>query len=98
MGDAFCVDIQGDSMWPTIFDGDRSEFVPYDRDTAPVEGSVVLAQHPLKQGVMMVKRIKTVCDDRVFLEGDNPDPLASEDSHNFGTVPFCNIVGVWVGR
>ena len=98
MGDAFCVDIQGDSMWPTIFDGERLEFVPYDRDIAPVEGSVVLAQHPLKQGVMMVKRIKTVSDDRVFLEGDNPDPLASEDSHNFGTVPFCNIVGVWVGR
>jgi len=98
MSDAFCVDIQGDSMWPTICDGERLEFVPYDGGNAPVEGSVVLAEHPLKQGVMMVKRIKTVSDDRVFLEGDNPDPLASEDSHNFGTVPSCNIVGVWVGR
>ena len=98
MSDAFCVDIQGDSMWPTISDAERLEFIPHDRGKAPIEGSVVLAEHPLKQGVMMVKRVKTVSDDRVFLEGDNPDPLASEDSHNFGTVEFCNIVGIWVGR
>ena len=98
MSDAFCVDIQGDSMWPTIYDGERLEFVPHDTGNVPAKGSVVLAEHPLKQGVLMVKRVKSVSDDRVFLEGDNPDPLASEDSHNFGTVPFCNIVGVWVAR
>lgn len=98
MSDAFCVDIQGDSMWPTIYDGERLEFVPHDTENVPAKGSVVLAEHPLKQGVLMVKRVKSVSADRVFLEGDNPDPLASEDSHNFGTVPFCNIVGVWVGR
>ena len=98
MSDAFCVDIQGDSMWPTICDGERLEFLPHDTENVPAKGSVVLAEHPLKQGVLMVKRVKSVSAGRVFLEGDNPDPLASEDSHNFGTVPFCNIVGVWVGR
>ncbi|DAC57729.1 MAG TPA: signal peptidase I, partial [Candidatus Poseidoniales archaeon] len=25
-------------------------------------------------------------DGRLFLTGDNPDPTASEDSHNFGPV------------
>jgi hypothetical protein len=35
----------------------------------------------------MIKRISTVeANGRLFLTGDHPDPLASEDSHNFGPV------------
>jgi len=41
----------------------------------------------------IVKRIKSIDGDRFFLEGDNPDPLASDDSHNFGTVKFDSIIG-----
>jgi hypothetical protein len=33
-------------------------------------------------------------DATVFVEGDNPDPLASEDSHNFGRLPISNVIGV----
>ena len=33
-----------------------------------------------------VKRVKSLSEKGYFVEGDNPDPLASEDSHNFGLV------------
>ena len=34
----------------------------------------------------------------VFLIGDNPDPTASEDSHNFGRIHLDAILGVCVPR
>ena len=44
----------------------------------------------------MVKRILRVePDGRLFLVGDNPDPLASEDSHNFGPVSLEAVRGKW---
>jgi hypothetical protein len=56
---------------------------------------VVLAQHPLKPDVKVVKRVRHITDDgRLFLEGDQPDPLGSEDSHNFGPVKAEAILAV----
>jgi hypothetical protein len=41
---------------------------------------------------MMVKRISALhANGRLFLTGDNPDPLASEDSHNFGPVSSASV-------
>ena len=34
----------------------------------------------------------------MFLTGDNPDPLASEDSHNFGPVPQSSVEARWVNE
>jgi nickel-type superoxide dismutase maturation protease len=96
MGDAFCVDIQGDSMWPTFNHGDRLTFRPHTSGEALRVGDVVVAHHPLKSDVLIVKRIARVVLDRVFLQGDHPDPLASEDSHNFGPVLSRHVVGVWI--
>ena len=31
---------------------------------------------------------------RLFLVGDNPDPTASEDSHNFGEVDVSSVIAV----
>ena len=86
------VNISGDSMWPTFPDG--TQFLlnscPFDELSV---GDVVLAQHPFKSTVRIVKRIQNIQAHTVFLVGDNPDPLASEDSHNFGAVRHEAILG-----
>jgi len=57
---------------------------------------VVVARLPLKSGVVVVKRMKRAEGQSLFLEGDHPDPLASEDSHNFGPVNRSAVLGVWM--
>ena len=85
------VRIQGDSMWPTFRDGDVLTFTQQDLSSLAVS-DVVLVSHPLKPEVRMVKRVLRIeANGDLFLVGDNPDPLASEDSHNFGPVP-CRLV------
>ncbi len=59
---------------------------------------MVVAEHPLKRGVLLVKRLARIEEGgRLWLEGDNPDPTASEDSHNFGSVPPDAVLG-WISE
>lgn len=85
-GDDFPVRLKGESMWPTYPEGTVLTFRPvHGNSVGP--GDVVLAQHPLKPDVLIVKRILRVEQNNdLFLTGDQPDPLASEDSHNFGPI------------
>ena len=86
-------------MWPTLCDGD---VVPMHRATDPLliwPGDIVMAQHPLKPNVMVVKRVFIAeSNGDLFLVGDNPDPLASEDSHNFGPVSKSMVQAQWFGE
>ena len=91
------VRISGDSMWPTYPDGTEFDLLSGD-SIQPVVGDVVLANHPFHSNLQIVKRIQSIDDGLVFLVGDNPDPTASEDSHNFGSVPLDEIQGVCVPR
>jgi len=34
----------------------------------------------------------------MFVEGDNPDPTSSNDSHNFGRIARSSILGVVVDK
>ena len=87
MTEALDVRIQGDSMWPSYRNGDVVSFAPCDETYVARVNDVVLVRHPMKDDVLMVKRVSVVQNDgRLFLTGDNPDPTASEDSHNFGPV------------
>ena len=91
------VRIQGDSMWPTFRDGDVLMFTQQDLSSFAA-GDVVLVSHPLKPEVRMVKRVLRIeANGDLFLVGDNPDPLASEDSHNFGPVPYRLVEARWLG-
>lgn len=91
------VRIQGDSMWPTFRDGDVLIFTQQDLASFAA-GDVVLVFHPLKPEVRMVKRVLRIeANGDLFLVGDNPDPLASEDSHNFGPVPCRLVEARWLG-
>tara|TARA_B100001250_G_scaffold206715_1_gene177451 strand:- start:692 stop:970 length:279 start_codon:yes stop_codon:yes gene_type:complete len=84
------VRIHGDSMWPTLRDGDC---VKAETDRHPAIGSIVVAKHPWKE-IHIVKRVKEILPDGFFLEGDNPDPTGTEDSHNFGPIPSSSIIGI----
>ncbi|MDA8568438.1 S26 family signal peptidase [Euryarchaeota archaeon] len=86
------VQISGDSMWPTFPNGSQFELVDCTFDELNL-GDIVLAQHPFHSDVQMVKRIQSFSNRTVFLVGDNPDPLASEDSHNFGAINEEAILG-----
>lgn len=85
--------VRGDSMWPTFSDGDEILCAKLSAEVLRV-GDVVVAVHPLQSSVRVLKRIAAITqDNRYLLTGDNPDPMASEDGHNFGPVDLQNIIG-----
>ena len=87
------VKVNGNSMWPTLRDGDivRFEII----DSKLIEpNQIVLFKHPFKKDFNLIKRISTIENGEVFLVGDNPDPNASEDSHNFGRINVKEIIAV----
>ncbi len=77
--------VRGESMLPALRPGDR---VLFDRLAYLIErprrGDVVLARHPARPGVLMVKRVAEGGPDGYLLLGDNPG--ASTDSRTLG--PF----------
>lgn len=87
------VKIKGDSMWPNFKDGETLSCEEYTGQSVVV-GNIVVFIHPFKPSVTCVKRVKRITDSGLFVEGDNPDPLASEDSHNFGIVSFDAIIAI----
>lgn len=97
MNQTLDVHIQGESMWPTFRNGDVLTFTLI--NASPLKsGDVVLLSHPFKPRIKMVKRVLRIEDNGdLFLTGDNPDPLASEDSHNFGPVPQRLVEARWIG-
>lgn len=87
------VKISGDSMLPTLKDGD---VVLFKTGKGPKIGDIVLARHPYKT-TKIVKRL-TVLDEngRATLAGDNP--TESTDSRTFGSVSLEYIVGTATSR
>ena len=87
------VKIKGDSMWPNFKDGDTLSCEQYSGQSVLV-GNIVVFTHPFKPNVTCVKRVKRITNSGAFVEGANPDPLASEDSHNFGIVYLDAILEI----
>jgi nickel-type superoxide dismutase maturation protease len=86
--------VRGASMYPALRDGDVVD-VDLDAFThrAPRPGEVVLAKHPFKRDVLLVKRVVAVGDDgRIDVRGD--EPIESEDSRGFGPLRPEAIVGL----
>jgi nickel-type superoxide dismutase maturation protease len=86
--------VSGDSMMPTLQDGVAVMISP----RAVIEpGDVVLAQHPYKQSVKILKRVASIdANGRYSLVGDNP--AESTDSRTFGNVSIEYIHGKAVCR
>jgi len=54
---------------------------------------LVVFYHPFKSSVKVLKRVKRIIDQKLlFVEGDNPDPNSSQDSHNFGLIDISDVI------
>ena len=82
-------------MYPTYRNGDRvlvnlDAFINQTQTPAP--NDVILAKHPFKAGVFLIKRVSHVTNDnRYFVVGDNA--LESSDSRGFGALGLDKILG-----
>ena len=80
-------------MYPDYLDGTRVR-VNLDayRNQTPQPKDVVLARHPYKTGVHIIKRISHITNEgRYFVVGDNL--LESSDSRSFGPLNLQQILG-----
>ncbi len=86
--------VSGDSMRPTFKDGD---VVLVRQARGIAVGDIVLAEHPYKTSVTVLKRVAAIDDaGRVELRGDGRDE--SSDSRSFGTLPIEHIRGKAICR
>ena len=74
--------ITGPSMAPTVRHGDRLLVRRLPPGARPAPGTVVLARFPARPELLVVKRVRRVGEQGVWVEGDNP--LATDDSRSFG--------------
>jgi signal peptidase I len=77
--------VQGWSMYPTLAPGERVLFdtLAY-RVERPRRGDVVLAKHPTRPSMKLVKRVAAVPGDRVTAQGDD---WRVEEAFGRGVVP-----------
>lgn len=87
------VTIRGSSMSPSLEDGQEiicSEYVGQEIFV----GQVVIFVHPFDNNITAAKRISAINGKKLFVVGDNPDPLSSDDSHNFGFIDISSVIAV----
>lgn len=86
--------VAGDSMLPAL---KKDDLVLIDPSARIETGDIVLARHPFKQSVKIIKRIREILPgERYFLVGDNPSE--STDSRSFGAISAKDILGKVVCR
>jgi nickel-type superoxide dismutase maturation protease len=90
----FRVAVAEDSMRPTLLPGD---WLIARRTRRIRAGQVVLAWHPSRDGLLLVKRAARRVDGGWWLASDNPGGGAV-DSARFGPVPAEKIVAVVLVR
>ncbi len=85
-------------MVPTLKEGDVLLYSPRAYSAVfPHVGDVVIAHHPSRSDLKIVKRVMDVTEDgRLFLVGDNP--AETTDSRHFGHVPIDEILGKVTSR
>ncbi|MAH08602.1 MAG: hypothetical protein CL961_02915 [Euryarchaeota archaeon] len=87
------VTVRGDSMWPTLKNGDVVTCNSY-QGGAILQGQIIVFPSPFDSENILIKRVKSIDNDLLFVEGDNPDPSASNDSHNFGSINISTVIAV----
>ena len=86
--------VEGDSMTPLLKAGDQ---VLVDKNAGIAAGDIVIARHPFKKKIKMIKRVKEIGKDNMyFLISDNLED--STDSRSFGAVSSEFIKGRVVCR
>jgi nickel-type superoxide dismutase maturation protease len=87
------VEVDGPSMEPTLWRGDRLVVV---RRRRPRVGDLVAVRDPGSDSRLLVKRVVAQVGDEVVVAGDNP--ARSTDSRSFGPVGRRAVVGRVVYR
>jgi nickel-type superoxide dismutase maturation protease len=83
------------SMEPALRPGDWL-LVRRSRRIRP--GQIVVARHPARPDLLIVKRAARRADGGWWLESDNPDAVGATDSRRFGAVPVPLIEGRLLAR
>jgi nickel-type superoxide dismutase maturation protease len=82
------VDVDGPSMVPTLYHGDRV-VVRYGARVRP--GALLLVRHPMRQDLLLVKRAAELRAKGWWLLSDNQ--FLGNDSRDFGAVPADLVLG-----
>jgi nickel-type superoxide dismutase maturation protease len=86
--------VDGESMLPVLSSGDR---VLIDPKAEIAVGDIVVAKHPFKKSVRMIKRVSAIDSNANYvLTGDNP--TESSDSRSLGSFPASEILGKVVSK
>lgn len=85
--------VEGASMEPALFEGDRL-LVVRSRRVGP--GDIVAVRDPRHPARLLVKRVTSVVGDEVTVHGDNAS--ASTDSRVFGPLPRGALLGRVIRR
>lgn len=94
IGKRRAIRVEGDSMLPNLKDGDG---ILIDEDAKIEIGDIILAKHPFKKSVIILKRLTEIDENgNYFLVGDNPPE--STDSRTFGALSAKHILGKAVCR
>ena len=83
-------------MQPTLEPGERLLVKPFRQGERPIAGQVVLAWHPERSDLRIIKRLHRSQESGYWLLGDNPE--ASTDSRQFGAIESRQLIGVVTGR
>ncbi|RKS71712.1 nickel-type superoxide dismutase maturation protease [Actinomadura pelletieri DSM 43383] len=89
------VEVTGESMAPGLRPGD---WLLVRAGVRAGVGDLVVARHPEREDVLIVKRAVRRSGDGWWLESDNQSAPGRRDSWDFGAVPDALIVGRVVGR
>jgi len=90
--ESIAVVVNGDSMWPTLRDGETVDVSTYSGQDLHV-GDLIVFRDPRDESRICIKRLKLLEPNGLFVEGDNPDPTASTDSHNYGPISLNSVIG-----
>ena len=92
--------VSGNSMSPTYNDGDWLLLKPIVRVDAKRAlgfiGKVVVIERESYPGILLIKRVRRVDGNQVWVEGDNAG--ASTDSRQWGAITLGEIVGRVLAR
>ena len=85
--------VSGDSMEPTLHEGDIVIYHPIlRRKQALQDGMIVIVKSPIEKDTLIIKRIQNNTPKGIDIRGDNKG--SSIDSRQFGLVNQKNILGI----
>ena len=88
--------VEGRSMYPCLRPNDRVLVKRWSLQQPAGLGQIVVAWHPHRNGLRLIKRLARCEGKAVWLEGDNPHQ--STDSRQLGWLDRDRLIGVVVAR